>query len=53
MDDEEVDAKRPRPTPERFKELIDGLTGLMKDEIAAYGGTEGYMRWVRGSDEED
>ena len=27
--------------------------GLLKDEIAEYGGTEGYIRWVRGYDEEE
>jgi hypothetical protein len=37
---------------ERAFRLTEKLRGLMKDEIAARGGTEGFMRWVR-SDEED
>jgi len=37
---------------ERAFRLTEKLRGLMKDEIAALGGTEGFMRWVR-SDEED
>jgi hypothetical protein len=33
--------------------LTERLRGLMKDEIGAHGGTEGYIRWVRGYDEEE
>jgi hypothetical protein len=36
----------------RAKRVVDGLCGLLKDEIAAYGGTEAFMRWVR-SEEDD
>lgn len=36
---------------ERAFRLTEKLRGLMKDEIAAHGGTEGFMRWVR-SDED-
>ncbi len=35
----------------RAKRLCDKLCGLMKDEIAAYGGAEGFMRWVRYDEE--
>lgn len=28
------------------------IRGLLKDEIAEFGGTEGFMRWVRSNDEE-
>jgi hypothetical protein len=36
-------------TPEeRATRLGNKLLGLMKDEIAAYGGGEAYLRWVRG-----
>jgi hypothetical protein len=39
-------------TPEqRAFRLTEKLRGLMKDEIAAHGGAEGYLRWVRGEDE--
>ena len=36
----------------RAKRLTDKLRGLLKDELAEYGGAEGFMRWVR-SDEDD
>jgi hypothetical protein len=29
------------------------LRGRLKDEIAAFGGSEAFMRWVRGSDEDE
>lgn len=28
------------------------LRGMLKDELAEYGGGEAFLRWVRGSDEE-
>jgi hypothetical protein len=31
----------------RAKRVVDGLCGLLKEEIASYGGTEAFMRWVR------
>jgi hypothetical protein len=36
----------------RAKRVVDGLRGLLKDEIAAYGGTEAFMRWVRSDEDE-
>jgi hypothetical protein len=43
-------------TPEspeaRAKRVTDGLFGYLKNEIAMFGGTEGFMRWVR-SEEDD
>ena len=38
---------------ERAFRLTEKLRGLLKDEIAAYGGTEGFMRWVRSDDNEE
>ena len=44
----------PTETPkERAHRLTGKLFGLMKDEIAAHGGAEGYMRWVRSDDDQD
>jgi hypothetical protein len=41
-------------TPEQWAlRLTNKIRGLMKNEIAAHGGTEGFMRWVRSEDEED
>jgi hypothetical protein len=40
-------------TPEEWAHRVTGkLHGLMKDEIAAMGGGEAFLRWVRGYDEE-
>lgn len=33
--------------------LTEGLRGLLKEEMAEFGGAEGFLRWVRGYDEED
>jgi hypothetical protein len=46
-------AVEPEESPEeRAFRLTEKIRGLMKDEIAAHGGAEGYFRWVRGEDEE-
>ena len=37
---------------ERAHRLTEKLRGLMKKQIAAHGGAEGFIRWVR-SDEDD
>jgi hypothetical protein len=52
------EAERPDKGPQesaqqRAFRLTERLRGLMKDEIAAHGGTEGYMRWVRSDEDED
>lgn len=41
-------------TPEEWAHRVTGkLHGLLKDELAEYGGGEGFIRWVRGYDEEN
>jgi hypothetical protein len=49
----EIEGKEPKvETPaERAHRLTEKLRGLMKEEIAAHGGAEGFIRWVR-SDED-
>jgi hypothetical protein len=37
----------------KARRLTDGLRGLLKEEMAEFGGAEGFLRWVRGYDEED
>ncbi len=37
---------------DRAKRVVDGLFGLLKEEIASYGGTEAFMRWVRSEEDE-
>ena len=37
---------------ERSFRLTEQIRGLMKDEIAAHGGAEGYLRWVRSEEDE-
>ena len=36
----------------RATRLTNRLRGLLKEEIAAYGGADAFMRWVRGHDED-
>ena len=36
----------------RARRLTDSLRGLLKKEIAAYGGADGFMKWVRSDDED-
>jgi len=41
-------------TPEEWARRVTApILGLMKEEIAAHGGTEGYLRWVRSEDDEE
>jgi hypothetical protein len=47
-------ATQSRETPEEWAHrMTERLAGLMKDEIAAMGGGEAFLRWVRGYDEEE
>lgn len=41
------------PAAARALRLSGKLRGLLKDELAEYGGGEAFLRWVRGTDEED
>ncbi len=40
------------PAAKAFR-LTEKLRGLLKEELAEYGGGEAFLRWVRGYDEED
>lgn len=43
----------PQETPEaKALRLTEKLRGLLKEELAEYGGGEAFLRWVRGYDEE-
>jgi hypothetical protein len=54
LDEAENSQSAVAETPaERAFRLTEKLRGLMKDEIAAHGGTEGFMRWVRSDSDED
>jgi hypothetical protein len=49
-----MDAAGTEETPEaRALRLTEKLRGLLKEELAEYGGGEAFLRWVRGYDEED
>lgn len=37
---------------ERARRLTGRLSGLLKEELAAYGGGEAFLRWVRSEDED-
>ena len=46
-------AVAPAETPkERARRLTNRMAGLLKDEMAAYGGGDAYMQWVRSDDDE-
>jgi hypothetical protein len=50
----DMDAAQTLESPEeRARRLGGKLRGLLKDELAEYGGGEAFIRWVRGYDEED
>ncbi|HTJ30565.1 MAG TPA: hypothetical protein VL346_08700 [Acidobacteriaceae bacterium] len=38
---------------EKATRIVNSMRGLLKDVIAEFGGPEGYIRWVRGYDEEE
>jgi len=37
---------------ERARRLTNKMAGLLKDEMAAYGGGDAFMRWIRSDDDE-
>lgn len=44
----------PEESPEEWAHRVTGrISGILKDEIAEFGGTEAFIRWVRGYDEEN
>jgi hypothetical protein len=51
----EPDEKSVQPrveTPAEWANRLTGkLSGLLKDEMAAYGGGDAFVRWVRGHDD--
>lgn len=44
--------KPPESPSERAFRLTEKLRGLLKEEMAAFGGGEAFLRWVRSEDEE-
>ncbi len=50
---DEGEAVHPESPSEWAKRLTDRLRGLMKEEISAHGGTQGYMKWVRSEDDDE
>jgi hypothetical protein len=48
-----IPVKANREEPEdRAKRLTENLRGLLKKEIAAHGGAEAFIQWVRSDDED-
>jgi hypothetical protein len=44
----------PKETSEEWaKRLTDKLKGLLKDELAEYGGGEAFLKWMRSEDDEE
>jgi len=50
--DAEVGSSNETPSARAYR-LTERLRGLLKEELAEYGGGEAFLRWVRGYDEED
>jgi hypothetical protein len=40
------------PSARAFR-LTEKLRGILKEELAEYGGAEGFMRWIRSDDDEE
>jgi len=54
QNEREPSAASAEETPEEWAHRVTGkLAGLLKEELAEYGGGEAFIRWVRGYDEED
>ncbi len=52
--DQEAAASLTGETPEEWAHRMTGkLFGLMKEEFAAFGGGEAFLRWVRSEDEDE
>jgi hypothetical protein len=49
MDDQAFANETPE---EKAQRLTESLRGLLKEEFAEFGGAEGFLRMVRGYDEE-
>ncbi|MGA9070095.1 MAG: hypothetical protein WB424_07565 [Terracidiphilus sp.] len=48
----DLDSSAESPS-ERAYRLTEKLRGLLKEELAEYGGGEAFLRWVRGYDEDE
>jgi hypothetical protein len=51
--DTSADSTARESSTERVMRLAEGLRGLLKDELAEYGGGEAFIRWIRSEPEED
>lgn len=47
-----AEAPTEEPPTERAIRLTEKLRGILKDELAEYGGGEAFLRWVRSEDED-
>jgi hypothetical protein len=52
LGDAELESSNETPSDRAYR-LTEKLRGLLKEELAEYGGGEAFLRWVRGYDEED
>jgi hypothetical protein len=43
--------ERVETSAEWAERLVNGISGLLKDELAEYGGGEAFLRWVRSEDD--
>lgn len=47
----EIDPNEETPSARAFR-LTEKLRGLLKEELAEYGGGEAFLRWIRSEDED-
>ena len=47
----QVDPKQEEPSTRAYR-LTEKLRGLLKEELAEYGGGEAFLRWIRSEDED-
>jgi hypothetical protein len=50
---EQPELPKEETSAERAQRLTDKLSELLKEEIAAFGAGDAFIRWVRGHDEEE
>jgi len=51
LEDTSIDPDHEDPSARAFR-LTEKLRGLLKEELAEYGGGEAFLRWIRSEDED-
>jgi hypothetical protein len=51
LESERVEPDQEDPSDRAFR-LTEKLRGLLKEELAEYGGSEAFLRWIRSEDKD-